>query len=172
MSAVNYQVDGIHAPDPSEPENVEHIVNETGEVVTPAHEATQKGTAAARLRAKAQELRQRTKRFDVPPDDVWGGELVLVAHPVEIKSNMPNVKLIFDATERLELLDPDTGQFEEIQDGWFGVGRLMGLTGDEVTAGQIITAVCSSKEVVGGLAEQVLAFIMGRQSQIEQALGE
>lgn len=152
----------LRAPAPDEP------------VVTPDAIAEAEGTLAARLRAKRDELQQRTKRLKVPPDDVWNGELVLVAKPVRLRDNMSNVALISEATEQLLILNADTGEYEPVEDGWEGIGQLMGVSGagEKVTIGEIITAVCSSADVAGRLAENILSFILGRQSQIEQALGE
>jgi hypothetical protein len=134
--------------------------------------AEAEGSIAARVQAKAQKLGRRTKRIPVPPDDVWEGELMLIVHPVKVQGNMRYAKLIADATDHLELLDSRTGEWDRV-DGWAELGGIMGLADGAVTVGQIILAVCdSSQEVVNGLGEQVMAFIMGRQSIIEQALGE
>lgn len=143
-------------------------------VVTPEAVAAADGSLAARLRAKREELARRTKRLRVPPDDVWNGELVLVVKAIRLRDNMSNVALITEATEQLLILDPDSGEFEPVAGGWEGIGELMGVSGagEKVTLGEIVTAVCSTADVAGRLAEQVLSFILGRESKIEQALGE
>ena len=143
-----------------------------GTGVTPDDTAKATGSLTARLEAKKQLLESRTKRIPVPPDDVWAGELMLICKPVPIRTNMPFAALVEQATVGLEILNPDTGAFDPVEDGWVGIGRLMGIDTRRVSVGQVITAVCSSREVLAGLAEQILAFITGRQSTVEQALGE
>lgn len=146
------------------------MVDELPSSPTPEQAAEVDGSLAARVEAHAQKLGRRTKRIAVPPDDVWEGQLVVVVRPAKVEGNMPYVKLIADATDHLELLDDRTGRWDRV-DGWAELGAIMGVTG--VSVGQIIKTVCDrSDEIVNGLGEQVLAFIMGRQSLIEQALGE
>jgi hypothetical protein len=128
-------------------------------------------TLAARLRAKAAELNNRTAKFAVPPLDVWGQDLVVEVRHLELKE-MPDLRLIAEATQRV-LFRNEQGQLEEIPGGWEGVGRIMELTdAGDVTVGQIITAVCGSREAVHTLAVEVVAWIMGRTGKHEQALGE
>lgn len=142
---------------------------------------------AARMQARAAQLKARTKPMEVPPHDVWSGELVAVMKAVPIKHGQTFASLIVEATDHLMAYDPDAGDFRREEDGtftadstgswrrlsgWGEIGELMGLVGDRVTLGQIVTAVCGSEDVLGGFAETVIAFIMGRQSAIERFLGE
>jgi hypothetical protein len=142
------------------------------ETVSLDDEAAFDGSLAATMRARAERLAKRTKEFSVPPWDVWGNDLVMVAQPVRLREGMSYVQLIIDATAKVLYRDDATGDLQEIPDGWAGVAKIMGL-GENVTLGQVVKRVCGSEEALGvGLAEPVMAFIVGRRSQIEQALGE
>lgn len=148
----------------------------TGPAVTPDVVAAFGGTTAARMRAKHSQLRARTREFPMPPADVWGDDLVLVAKPVKIEDGMTNVEVIAEATTEIRLRGDD-GQLRAVPEDWAGLGRLMGVVSDDpdgppVSVGQIITAVCSSREIVGALADDIIAFTLGRRSRIAQALGE
>lgn len=152
-------------------ERMENVADIPSDVVDAEQVAEAEGSLAARLRAKQEKLKNRTKRFFVPPDDVWEGELVLVAKPIKLRANMPVRALVVEATHHLEMLNEETGQYETIEDGWEGIARLMGLK-QQISLGEIAQAVCGSPDVLAAFSEQIVAFIVGRQSQIEQALGE
>lgn len=145
---------------------------EAGAPVAPEIAAAVDGALASKMRARFQSLKNRTKQFSVPPWDVWGDDLVLVGKPIDIEADMTNEQVVVQATVKLLARDDDTGKLEEIPGGWAGAAKLMGISDDQVTLGQIVKQVTSSKEALGGLAEQIVAFTMGRRSQLEQALGE
>lgn len=134
------------------------------------------GTVKDRMRAKRVALERRTRQFPMPPTDVWGDDLVLVAKPVDLVDGMTNVEVIAESTHDVLLRD-DTGAMRSVPEGWAGVGRLMGVVSDDpdgppVSVGQIILAVCSSKAIVGALADDLVGFTLGRRSRIAEALGE
>lgn len=137
------------------------------------------GSTAARLRAKTAELENRTKQFDVPPEDVWNGELVLLAKPCKLRQGQTGLQLIAECTA--DVLVMDGGALRPVAEvagsgglsGWEGVGRLMGVgEAEKVSVGQIITKVCSSDDVVGAWGDKLVGWILGRRSAIERALGE
>jgi hypothetical protein len=150
--------------------------------ITPEHEAHDVGTVAARMRAKRDELRHRSKDFPVPPEDVWGGDLVLRARAADVRAGMTNVGFVGEATAAMLVRD-EKGELRPVEDvpgsggtpGWAGVGRLMGIVTDAnasgVSEGDVILAVCSSSAIVGALADTLVAWVLGRKGLIEQALG-
>ena len=129
------------------------------------------GSLAARLRAKHAEIKKGTEQFDVPG---WDGDLVVEVRALrdrkKLAAGMRNEELILDATTSVLFRDED-GELKDIG-GWGGVGRIMGLTGDGVTLGAIVRAVLDNPLRLDGFAEQLIAWMMGRQSAIEQALGK
>jgi hypothetical protein len=127
------------------------------------------GSLAGRLRAVLTDEGERTREFPVPGRD----GLVLVARAVrdrkQIDAGMSNARLILEATDRLLLRDEDGGT-ETIEGGWQGVADIMGAS--EESLGRVVTAVLDNPLRLDGFAEQLITWMMGRRSQIEQLLGE
>lgn len=127
------------------------------------------GSLAARLRAKHAEIQQGTETFDVPG---WDGDLVVKAKVLRdrkrLAEGISNEALVVEATEQVLYRDDD-GELRDIG-GWKGVGEIMGLTG--VTLGQVVRAVLDNPLRLDGFAEQLISWMMGRRSRIEQVLGE
>lgn len=145
------------------------------------------GSAAGRLRAKQAELSRSTKEFGLPGwfnTETGNYDLVLVPKSISdrkrLAAGMTNEQLIVAATARI-LERTDDGELVEIEGCWAGVGAALGITGD-VTLGKIVRTTLAIVDEAGevveaplrvdGLAEQLIAWMMGRRSQIEQALGE
>lgn len=129
------------------------------------------GSLAAKLRAKHAEIQKGTKEFEVPG---WDGELLLTAKVIRdrkrLTTGLTNEQLIIDAT--VGLIYVDDGQRREITNGWAGVGQLMGLSGDQVTTGEIVRLVLDNPLRLDGFAEKLISWIMGHRSAVEQVLGE
>lgn len=186
----------VVAPDDEEPPESEQVremarVQPGQDVVSEEQGALADGESsslAARMRAKAAQLQQRTKAIRVPPDDVWNGSLVAIIRPVTVKPGTRFEALVVEATDHLFVADEgggwtrdeDSGEFEQASDGgewrwldsWADVGELMGVAGEGVSLGRMVVAVCGSRDVLAGFAESVMAFSMGRRGALERVLGE
>lgn len=145
------------------------------------------GSPAGWLRATQQKLAKATQQIGMPgwldPDT---GEFALM---LEVKSISDRKKLtgaitneafIVDATVRVLRRNED-GQLQEILGGWQGVANGLGL-GASATLGQAVRAtlgtvsddgeLVESPLRVDALAQEIMAWMTGRRSAIEQALGE
>lgn len=165
------------SPEPAE------MPSSAAEPVLPEVVAQATGSAAARMRAKIAQLQDRERRFRVPPEDVWGEDLWLVAKPVTFRPDQTGYQIIAEATKAILWRDDD-GVLKPIeqapdahgQSGWAGVGRVAGIVTDanerDVSVGDIIKRVTSSDDVAAVLSEDISAWTIGRRSAMERALGE
>lgn len=152
--------------------------------VTHENVAEQVGTIAARMRAAAARARDRTKNFPVPPVDVWGDDLVLVAQDCDLEQGMTGLALVAAMTRDVLARDPRTGDMVPVADvpeahgqsGWAGVGRIMGVVtdanADAISAGAIILACCGTPQIVAAWSDGLVAWLVGRRGTIERVLGE
>lgn len=144
--------------------------------------ATAGSSLAQRLRGQLEKVPNRRRDFSVPPRDVWGDDLVMVARPVSLDAQSTAVSIIEGATERILYRD-EAGALVPIEavpeaggvGGWEGVARVAGLVnpdGPPMSIGQIITRVCGSREVLALFGDEVASWVAGRRSTAEQLLGE
>lgn len=151
---------------------------------------------AARLRARMAKVGNRQERFPMPPLDVWEGDLVMVAKPIELKRGNTLVSVVSQMTVDMLWRDND-GDLKSIAEveapglgrkaraGWLGIGEVAGFITPEnasrVSVGDIIMAVCGAGEdanpviaeqVLGVFVQDLVAWIAGRRSEVAAALGE
>lgn len=130
-------------------------------------------SVAAMLRAKRAQLKKRSQKFAVPPYDVWGDDLVIEVVPIKMKT-MSHVAFILQSTKRVLIRTAPDAPFAEVEDGWKGVGKLMGLP-DTWSIGEIIKTVCGDEDndkVIPVFVTEILEWAAGRSRQIEDSLGE
>lgn len=157
-----------------------------GEVTAQDELAMDAGSPAARLRARLAQVSSRRHEFAVPPRDVWGDDLVMVAQPVEIERGMTLVSVVAEATVSILWRDND-GKMKPIEEvdvepgrkarpGWIGVGEVAGIitpdTAARTSVGDVIAKVCGTEEVLGVFVQDVLAWNSGRRSEVAALLGE
>lgn len=126
---------------------------------------------AEKLRAKRAEIEAGTQQFPVPG---WDEELVVEISPIKdrktVAKGLTNEQLILAVTRRVLYRDDD-GELHDIG-GWEGVGQVMGLAGPNVSLGGIVREVLDNPLRLDGFAADLLLWMMGRRSVIDQVLGE
>jgi hypothetical protein len=182
------QTPGGPAVSPAQAPPVEPQQPAPREVTAEAEATFEPESAAAKLRARMARVQNREHRFPVPPLDVWGDDLVMVARPVELKRGMTLVALVAQMTVDMLWRDDDTGELESITEvdapefdrkaraGWLGVGEVAGIitpdTAARTSVGDVIGKVCGTEEVLGVFVQDLVAWIAGRRSEVAAALGE
>lgn len=156
-------------PDHEDVEPVERPVAAVGPTSEQVADAVD-GSLAARLRAKAQEAQQHsTKQFDVPG---WDGDLVLVARLIRdrkrIAQNIRNEQFIVEATSDVLFRD-DQGELQSLG-GWQGVAKAMQLP--DATLGQVVRTVLDNPIRLDAFTNDLVTWMAGRRSDLEQLLGE
>lgn len=115
----------------------------------------------------------KTKEFPVPGWDVAKGQgLTVRARKIpesEREDADTPVKTIALATEAV-LLQDENGEFKTVANGWRGVADLMGIP-DESTS-DVIRRVLDNGARLDDFSVRIMAWMLGRTSQLEQLLGE
>jgi hypothetical protein len=156
---------------------------------------TEPQSSAAKLRARVAKVENRQERFAVPPRDVWGKDLVMVARPVKLKDGTPDVAFIAQSTVDVLWRDDSDGELKPIEEldvewiddagdpvtrkarpGWLGIGEVAGIITPENVArtsiGDVINRVFGHEDVIAVFMEQLVSWTVGRRSEVAAALGE